>query len=127
MGPRMSNSVVVGVRGSVIDVRFPEGALPALDDALEVAWDGAQPLILEVHQHLDDRTARCVAMRNTSGLRRGTPVNVLGGPIRVPVGTPLLGRVLDVLGTPIDGGPAPGADTVYWTMPWRSPGTARNP
>ena len=52
-------------------------------------------------------------MRNTSGLRRGTPVNVLGGPIRVPVGTPLLGRVLDVLGTPIDGGPAPGADTVY--------------
>jgi F-type H+-transporting ATPase subunit beta len=93
---------VVAVHGSVIDVRFPAGALPAIDEAVLIDWDGGAPLISEVHQHLDPATVRAVALQNTTGLKRGTPVRALGAPISVPVGNAVLGRLLNALGEPAD-------------------------
>ena len=105
---------VVRVRGSVVDVSFVEGKLPAIDEALVVRTASAdvsgRPLVVEVQQHLDTQTVRAVAMGVTSGLRRGTEVERTGGPIAVPVGEAVLGRVVDVLGAPVDHGPDFGAD-----------------
>ena len=95
---------VVGASGSVVDVAFDEGQLPAIHEALTAEWDDPASLTLEVQQHLDTATVRCVAMENTAGLRRGTPISALGGPLRVPVGEALLGRMINVVGDPIDGG-----------------------
>ena len=94
------NGVVRGVSGSVVDVRFPTENLPAINTALEVLWDGPHPLALEVQRHADPWTARCVAIQETAGLACGTPVADLGGPIRVPVGDAVLGRLLNVVGEP---------------------------
>ena len=90
--PTATMGSVVAVRGSVVDVAFPGGSLPAVNEALEVDWDGPNRLVLEVQQHRDVQTVRAVAMQNTSGLRRHTPVRALGGPITVPIGDPVLGR-----------------------------------
>jgi F-type H+-transporting ATPase subunit beta len=99
---------VVAVHGSVIDVRFPEGALPHLADAIAIQWDRPTPLLAEIQAHLDATTARAVALANTTGLKRGTVVTATGGPIEVPVGTAVLGRLLNVLGSPTDrGAPLP--------------------
>jgi F-type H+-transporting ATPase subunit beta len=99
---------VVAVHGSVIDVRFPEGALPHLADAIAIQWDRPTPLLAEIQAHLDATTARAVALANTTGLKRGTVVTATGGPIEVPVGTAVLGRLLNVLGNPTDrGAPLP--------------------
>jgi F-type H+-transporting ATPase subunit beta len=95
---------VVAVRGSVIDMRFTPGALPALDTAVEVAWDGPHRLTAEVQQHIDATTVRAVALQATSGLRRGTRVQATGAPIAVPVGEAVLGRLIDVVGDPTDRG-----------------------
>jgi F-type H+-transporting ATPase subunit beta len=100
---------VVRVRGTVVDVAFPEGALAAIDEALHVLGDGGRT-VLEVHQHLDRATVRAVAMQVTSGLRRGVRVARTGAPIRVPVGAPVLGRLIDVIGEPVDDGPPFAAD-----------------
>ena len=103
---------VTAVHGSVVDIRFPGGALPALADAIaiEVAPD-APRLIAEVQLHLDATTIRAVALGNTAGLRRGTAVHATGGPVKVPVGNGVLGRMLDGLGRPIDGkGPVQAAE-----------------
>ena len=78
---------VVRVSGSVVDVKFPEGALPPVNNLLEIDWDGPHRLTVEVHQHLDPDTARCVAMQETAGLGCGVAARDTGGPIRVPVGT----------------------------------------
>ncbi|ATG48595.1 F0F1 ATP synthase subunit beta [Celeribacter ethanolicus] len=86
---------VVAVRGAVVDVAFPKAALPALNDALRID-DPA--LILEVQSQLDDETVRCIALQSTNGLRRGADALALGGPIEVPVGEAVLGRLLDVTG-----------------------------
>jgi F-type H+/Na+-transporting ATPase subunit beta len=93
---------VVRVRGSVVDVEYPPGALPALAEALLVDWSEAAPLLLEVQDHLNPRTVRAVAMQNTAGLRRGVAVRKTGGPIAVPVGEQVLGRIINVAGEPID-------------------------
>jgi F-type H+-transporting ATPase subunit beta len=93
---------IVQIKGAVIDVDFPMGDLPDIYDALEVPRDGQEALILEVEQHLGDNWVRCVAMDATEGLQRGAPVYTTGGPITVPVGPAVLGRVLNVLGRPID-------------------------
>jgi F-type H+-transporting ATPase subunit beta len=93
---------VVRVRGSVVDAEFSAGALPALAEALLVERDGAAPLLLEVQDHLTPRTVRAVAMQNTAGLQRGAAVRKAGGPITVPVGEQVLGRLINVLGHPID-------------------------
>jgi F-type H+-transporting ATPase subunit beta len=101
---------VIAVHGSVVDVRFPTGALPAIDEAVAIEWDQGRPLVVEVQQHLDPATVRAVALENTAGLRRGTAARATGAPIRVPVGEPVLGRLLNAIGEPADRGPALPAD-----------------
>ncbi len=95
---------VLQVIGAVVDVSFGEGQLPHINDALEILRDGPRQ-VLEVQQHLGNDVARCIAMSSTDGLRRGDPVLATGGPIEVPVGKQVLGRMFNVIGEPIDGGP----------------------
>ena len=97
---------VTQVIGPVIDVRFPEGELPALLNAVRLTV-GDRPLVAEVAQHIGDHTVRCIAMSSTDGLTRGTPVTDTGSPISVPVGDKTLGRIFNVLGEPVDEMPAP--------------------
>jgi F-type H+-transporting ATPase subunit beta len=104
---------VVQILGGVVDVEFPAGQLPDVYEALEVPREGQLPLILEVQKHLGDNWVRCVAMDTTDGLQRHLPVHSLGTPIMVPVGSTTLGRVFNVLGRPIDGGPAVTAEQYY--------------
>ena len=91
---------VTQVIGAVVDVQF-EGALPAILNALETDNNGKK-LILEVAQHLGENTVRTIAMDATEGLVRGAPVKDLGAPISVPVGDATLGRILNVIGEPVD-------------------------
>src|SRR5690606_19840290 len=90
---------IVQVIGAVVDVEFPRDAIPKVYDALKV--DGRE-LTLEVQQQLGDGIVRCIAMRSSEGVRRGLSVSNTGEPISVPVGTATLGRIMDVLGRPID-------------------------
>ncbi|HVB14149.1 MAG TPA: F0F1 ATP synthase subunit beta [Candidatus Dormibacteraeota bacterium] len=96
---------VLQVIGAVVDVAFEAGQLPYINDSLELLRKGPR-LVLEVQQHLGNDVARCIAMASTDGLRRGDPVMATGGPIEVPVGKQVLGRMFNVIGEPIDGGPA---------------------
>ncbi|MCB2128426.1 MAG: F0F1 ATP synthase subunit beta, partial [Rhodobacteraceae bacterium] len=91
---------VTQVIGAVVDVQFDDH-LPAILNALEAENNGKR-LVLEVAQHLGENTVRTVAMDATEGLVRGTAVKDLGGPISVPVGNATLGRILNVIGEPID-------------------------
>lgn len=93
--------IVVRVRGSAVDVEFLDGGLPSLNEALIVECGGV-PLLLEVQDHVDRHTIRAVAMQSTAGLRRGAAVRKSGGPILVPVGEKVLGRLINVVGEPID-------------------------
>lgn len=95
---------VLSVRGAVVDVHF-DGALPAIETALAVVWDRPGQLTLEVHSHLDVSTVRAVALQETAGLKRGTPVQATGSAVTVPVGDAVLGRLLDVMGNLGDRGP----------------------
>jgi F-type H+/Na+-transporting ATPase subunit beta len=101
---------VIAARGAVVDVGFEAGALPPLDEALVVEWDQPEPLIIEVQAHLDEHTIRGVALQATAGLCRDVPVRASGHAVTVPVGDAVLGRLLDVTGTPRDGGPPLPAD-----------------
>jgi F-type H+/Na+-transporting ATPase subunit beta len=101
---------VTSVSGSVVDVAFPAGTLPAINTALVLEWDGPHRLIVEVQQHLNLGTIRGVAMQETAGLRCGVSVQDTGAPIRVPTGNSVLGRLINVVGDPIDHGPAFAAD-----------------
>ena len=101
---------VLAVRGAVVDVRFDDPPLPPLEAALEVLWDSAQPLSLEVQAQLDETTVRTVAMQEIQGLARGTQVRNTGAALTVPVGDALLGRLIDVMGYPGDGGAALGPE-----------------
>jgi F-type H+-transporting ATPase subunit beta len=105
-----SIGTIVSVRGAVVDVRF-EGALPPINSALAVEWDQPETLLLEVHGHLDPSTARGVALQSTLGLKRGVKARATGGPITIPVGDAVLGRLIDVVGEMRDGGPPLPADT----------------
>jgi F-type H+/Na+-transporting ATPase subunit beta len=107
---------VIAVRGSVIDVAVPAGELPPINDVLEIQWDGPWHLIVEVQSHLDPNRVRTVALQSSTGLRRGTPVRRLGRPISVPVGEAVLGRMLNVLGEPVDRGPPLPADVPRWPI-----------
>jgi F-type H+/Na+-transporting ATPase subunit beta len=91
---------ITQVLGAVVDVHF-EGELPAILNALHMEKDGKQ-LVLEVAQHLGENTVRCVAMDATEGMVRGTEVTDTGEPIMVPVGPETLGRIINVIGEPID-------------------------
>ena len=99
----MAEGRIVQIVGAVVDVEFPPDNLPPLYNALELDTDAGDSVVLEVEQHIGDSTVRCVSMRPTEGLRRGTVVRDSGGPIRVPVGSETLGRVFDVTGEPVDG------------------------
>ncbi|MBO9099610.1 F0F1 ATP synthase subunit beta [Rhizobium sp. K1/93] len=103
---------VHAVRGAVVDVRYDDGDLPAINTALVVDWDRPEALVLEVHSHLDLNSVRAVAFHATAGLSRGVAVHSSGGPVSVPVGDAVLGRLLDVIGTVRDLGPALPADVV---------------
>lgn len=111
-----STGKVLAVRGAVIDVGFPEGELPRLEEALAVEWDQPGQLIVEVQAHLDAATVRGVALQATAGLKRGVPVRATGQPITVPVGDAVLGRLLDVVGNVRDNGPPLPADTTRWPI-----------
>ena len=95
---------VTQVIGPVIDVSFEGGkdAIPPIYSALKVERDNGETLILEVEQHIGEDTVRCVAMESTDGLRRGVKVENLGHPIAVPTGAQVKGRLLNVIGEPID-------------------------
>ena len=95
----MSSGKVVQVIGAVVDVKFPQDALPKIYDALKIEDRG---LTLEVQQQLGDGVVRAIAMGSSEGLTRGLEVSNTGEPIKVPVGEKTLGRIMDVLGTPID-------------------------
>ena len=97
---------VVQVMGPVLDIRFADGELPELLNAIELQNNG-KPLIVEVAQHIGDNVVRCIAMAATDGLVRGAEAVDTGGPIKVPVGDACLGRVLNLLGEPVDEQPAP--------------------
>ena len=95
----MSTGNVVEIIGAVIDVEFPRDNVPKVYDALKIDEVG---LTLEVQQQLGDGIVRTIALGSTDGLKRGIKVDNTGNPIQVPVGTKTLGRIMDVLGTPID-------------------------
>ena len=94
------------VMGPVVDVRFEDGHLPSINNALTMPV-GDRTLTVEVAQHIGDNAVRCVAMASTDGLQRGTPVTDTGSAISVPVGRGTLGRIFNVLGEPVDNLPAP--------------------
>ena len=96
----MSSGKIVQIIGAVVDVEFPGNAIPRVFHALKVDESG---LTLEVQQQLGDGVVRCIAMGSSDGLRRSLAVTDTGAPITVPVGTKTLGRIMDVLGAPIDG------------------------
>jgi len=112
----------VQVLGPVVDVRFPMGQLPAINQALRIEWNGEVPirLTLEVALHLGDNIVRTVAMSSTDGLIRGTEVVDTGYPIRMPVGPQTLGRIFNVLGEAIDNG-GDVEVTEYWPIHREAP------
>jgi F-type H+/Na+-transporting ATPase subunit beta len=95
----MSSGKIVEIIGAVIDVEFPRDAVPTVYDAIKVDETG---LIIEVQQQIGDGVARGIAMGSSDGLKRGMTVSNTGAPISVPVGKGTLGRIMDVLGKPID-------------------------
>jgi F-type H+-transporting ATPase subunit beta len=121
----LSSGTVVGVRGSVVDVEFSMGALPSLNEALVVEHLKGAPLLLEVQDHANLRTVRAVAMQSTAGLWRGAPVARTGGPITVPVGEQVLGRLINVAGEPIDELGEFAADAPRWPIHRRAPPFSR--
>ncbi len=101
---------VAAVRGAVVDVAFASGGLPPVEDALAIAGTTAGEVMAEVQAHLDQHTVRAIALQPTTGLRRGTAVRRVGGPVLVPVGEAVLGRLINVTGEIGDNGPALPAD-----------------
>jgi F-type H+/Na+-transporting ATPase subunit beta len=120
-----SRGAVTRIRGSVVDVEFPLERLPAINDALVIESDTEARLVIEVQEHLDPRTVRGVAMENTAGLRRGAVVWQTGGPIQVPVGDKVLGRLINVIGSPIDHLGAFESDVKRWPIHRDSPSISR--
>jgi len=102
------------VMGPVVDVRFEEGSVPAILNALTIPI-GNDTLTVEVAQHIGDNTVRCIAMASTDGLKRDTPVTDTGKAISVPVGRETLGRIFNVLGNPVDNKEAP-KDAPLWNI-----------
>lgn len=99
------SGAIVEIIGAVVDVEFPRGSIPKVHDALVLE---ESELTLEVQQQLGDGVVRAIAMGSTDGLRRGLTVTNTGGPISVPVGEATLGRIMNVLGDPVDeAGPIP--------------------
>ena len=98
---------ITQIIGAVLDIKFSDGHLPEINDAIDIMTKQGGKLVVEVSQHLGDDTVRCIAMGPTDGLVRGMEAVCTGGPISVPVGEQTLGRMFNVLGDPIDNKPAP--------------------
>ena len=113
----MSSGEIVQIIGAVVDVEFPRDAMPKVYDALTVADAG---LTLEVQQQLGDGVVRTIAMGASEGLKRGLAVSSTGAPISVPVGQKTLGRIMDVLGNPIDNAGDVGAED-SWAIHRKAP------
>ena len=94
--------VITQIIGAVLDIRFQDGDLPEIYDAIHIPTKDGNTLVVEVSQHLGDDTVRCIAMGPTDGLVRGMEAIATGAPISVPVGEETLGRMFNVLGDPID-------------------------
>ena len=103
----MSEGTIVEIIGAVVDVEFPPGDVPKVYDALEL---DKGDLVLEVQQQLGDGVVRTIALGSSEGLSRGLKATNTGGPVKTPVGEKTLGRIMDVLGRPIDGGGDIGAE-----------------
>ena len=99
-----TKGTVIQIMGPVLDIRFADGQLPELLNAIEVP-NGDKTIVAEVAQHIGDNVVRCVAMSSTDGLQRGAEATDTGAPINVPVGEECLGRVFNLLGQPIDNKP----------------------
>jgi F-type H+-transporting ATPase subunit beta len=114
---KQAEGVITQVIGPVVDVRFPPGKLPEIMTALRVSnpsiSDKPFNLVLEIAQHIGESTARCIAMDSTDGLVRGMPVMDTGEPIMIPVGKPTLGRIINVVGEPVDEAGEIVAETYY--------------
>jgi F-type H+-transporting ATPase subunit beta len=98
----LNKGYVSQIIGPVLDIQFSEGNLPPIYSALKIALDDGTETIVEVQQLLGDNKVRAVSMRSTDGLKRGVEAIDLGAPISVPVGTPTLGRIFNVIGEPVD-------------------------
>ena len=98
---------ITQIIGAVLDIKFPEGKLPKIYDAIHIAAPDGGVLTAEVAQHLGDDTVRCIAMGPTDGLVRGAEAIATGAPITVPVGEKTLGRIFNVTGDAVDKKPAP--------------------
>ena len=107
---------IVQIIGPVLDVEFEAGHLPEIYNALEITNDAKEVIVAEVEQHLGENRVRAVAMKPTDGLRRGMDAVDLGEPISVPVGPETLGRVLNVLGEPVDFPDKPVASKERWPI-----------
>ncbi len=107
----MHTGKITQIIGAVLDIKFGEGELPEINEAIKVTRQDGSVLTVEVSQHLGDDTVRCIAMGPTDGLVRGMEATATGAPITVPVGENTLGRMFNVLGEPIDNKPAPETDT----------------
>jgi F-type H+-transporting ATPase subunit beta len=120
-GDQQTCGRLIAVHGSVVDVRFPAGRLPAIDEGIEIERDETRRLLAEVQQHLDPVTVRAVALEDTSGINRGAKAHAIHAPIRVPVGDVVLGRLLNAVGYPVDRGPALPPGTVCRPIHARAP------
>ena len=98
---------ITQIIGAVLDVKYSEGKLPEINEAINIPLKDGGRLVVEVAQHLGDDTVRCIAMGPTDGLVRGMAAEATGSAIRVPVGEHTLGRIFNVLGDPIDNIAAP--------------------
>ncbi|MDD6102322.1 MAG: F0F1 ATP synthase subunit beta [Clostridiales bacterium] len=114
---------ITQIIGAVLDIKFPEGGLPEINDAIEITRSNGEILVAEVAQHLGDDTVKCIAMGSTDGLVRGMEAVATGGPIMVPVGVNTLGRMFNVLGRPIDEKEAP-TDVEYLPIHRKAPSFA---
>ena len=109
---------ITQIIGAVLDIKFPEGKIPEINEAIEITRKNGERLVVEVASHLGDDTVKCIAMGPTDGLVRGMDAKATGAAISVPVGENTLGRIFNVLGEPIDEQPAP-SDVEY--MPIHRP------
>jgi F-type H+-transporting ATPase subunit beta len=98
----LNKGYVTQIIGPVLDIKFSEGNLPPIYSAIKIPLEDGTETIVEVQQLLGDNKVRAVSMRSTDGLKRGTEAIDLGTPIMVPVGTPTLGRIFNVIGEPVD-------------------------
>ncbi len=105
--PETNIGRITQIISAVLDIKFSEGKLPDINEAIKVKRTDGTDLVVEVSQHLGDDTVRCIAMGSTDGLLRGMEAVATGAPITVPVGENTLGRIFNVLGEPIDNKEAP--------------------